>query len=592
MAIYPQSFEIEEPNLNFRPFLTYFFIKNRFLFAGMIAAMAIRAVCHSFIPYFIGEVVDSAVANSIYQFSRGVLVIGGLWLLMEISTRAVGILGLKTFPLYKAQIREAIYTFLKKCSPDFFNNNLSGAISNKIMTIAKSAESLMEIIIIYCIEALIHLFVYSYLLLSIDFKFLLIFYILIFMHTLITIKMYNSIYDDIKQASQTNFLLGGYLGDYLTNIFAVKSYSGEAYEKNQFNIFQNQEVQAYKKSLWSLEIMNCFKSGASFSFIIAISLILIFTDIKKHLSSGELSLLFLVCLNVTALCWRTSQEIAKLFREAGSIRSVLDFFLDESALNKEVRNLPPINITKGEVIFDNVKFTYTSNGETIFEEFDLKIQAGEKVGIMGASGAGKSTIFNLILGLYVPQSGKIIIDKQDIHYSSHKTLREQITFIPQDCTLFHRSIVDNIRYGKIDASLEEIINASRLARCHEFIISLPQKYDTVVGERGLKLSGGQRQRILIARAILKNTALWLIDEATASLDEDNELYIHQSLDEVFKNKTVIIVSHKASTLKNMDRILILDKGKITKDNYTVAPSSAQREAHSFSIPHSTKFSQE
>ena len=202
----------------------------------------------------------------------------------------------------------------------------------------------------------------------------------------------------------------------------------------------------------------------------------------------------------------------------------------------------------------------------VFNDFNLTIEPNQKLGIMGPSGAGKSTLINLLLRFFDVDNGEILIDGYNIKNDiTQKSLRENISYIPQDPVLFHRTIRENIIYGKLDATEEELIEATKMACCYDFIINLENGFDTIVGERGVKLSGGQRQRIAIARAILKNSKILILDEATSALDSITEKEIQKALENLMKNKTVIAIAHRLSTLNIMDRIVVLDKGKIVED---------------------------
>jgi ATP-binding cassette subfamily B protein len=223
-----------------------------------------------------------------------------------------------------------------------------------------------------------------------------------------------------------------------------------------------------------------------------------------------------------------------------------------------------LNCTHGKITFDQVKFHYKGT-EKLFQNKSIEIQAGQKVGLVGYSGGGKSTFVNLILRLYEVIDGAILIDGQDIRDVTQDSLRENIAMIPQDPSLFHRSLMENIRYGRVDSTDQEVIEAAKKAHAHEFIEKLKQGYDSLVGERGVKLSGGQRQRIAIARAILKNAPILILDEATSQLDSVTESLIQESLWELIQNKTTIVIAHRLSTLLHMDRILVFDKGKIVED---------------------------
>ena len=223
-----------------------------------------------------------------------------------------------------------------------------------------------------------------------------------------------------------------------------------------------------------------------------------------------------------------------------------------------------LNANHGQIIFDNVKFHYKGT-EPLFHNKSVRIKAGQKIGLVGYSGSGKSTFVNLILRLHDVTDGAILIDGQDIRDVTQDSLRANIAMISQDPSLFHRSLMENICYGRIDATDEEVIEAAKKAHAHEFIIKLPQAYESLVGERGVKLSGGQRQRIAIARAILKNAPILILDEATSQLDSITESLIQESLWELMQGKTTIVIAHRLSTLLNMDRILVFEQGKIVAD---------------------------
>jgi ATP-binding cassette subfamily B protein len=223
----------------------------------------------------------------------------------------------------------------------------------------------------------------------------------------------------------------------------------------------------------------------------------------------------------------------------------------------------PLVVSQGEIEFRNVFFRYGKN--SLFENKNIHIRGGQKVGLVGYSGAGKSTFVNLILRFYALESGSILIDGQDIAHVTLETLRSHVALIPQDPLLFHRSIFENIAFGRSDATEMEVKKAAKEAHAHEFIAKLESGYDTVIGERGTKLSGGERQRIAIARAILSRAPILILDEATSALDSVTERYIQESLDKLMEGRTVIVVAHRLSTLAKMDRLLIFDKGKVIED---------------------------
>jgi ATP-binding cassette subfamily B protein len=256
-------------------------------------------------------------------------------------------------------------------------------------------------------------------------------------------------------------------------------------------------------------------------------------------------------------------ELPHFFRELGIVHQAMEIL----ALEPEVQDHPKakaLKVSNGEIIFDRVTFRYPGQA-AIFENKSLTIRAGEKIGLVGFSGSGKSTFVHLMMRLYDLQGGRILVDGQDISLITQDSLRENIAFIPQETTLFHRSLMDNIRYGRLDASDAEVMEAARLAHCHEFIENLPEGYATECGERGIKLSGGQRQRIAIARALLKNAPILLLDEATSALDSATEKVIQDSLDHAMEGRTCVVIAHRLSTLHRMDRILVFHHGELIEE---------------------------
>jgi len=247
----------------------------------------------------------------------------------------------------------------------------------------------------------------------------------------------------------------------------------------------------------------------------------------------------------------------------GKCRQSLSSLIVETEINDKP-GAKELSVRKGKIVFDSVKFHYKGT-EPLFQNKSVIIEADQRVGLVGYSGSGKSTFVNLILRLYDVTDGAILIDGQDIRDVTQQSLRRSIAVIPQDPSLFHRSLMENIRYGKANATDKEVIIAAKKAHIHESIGKLQQGYDSLVGERGIKLSGGQRQRISIARAILKNAPILILDEATSQLDSVTEALIQDSLLELMQGKTTMVVAHRLSTLLHMDRILVFDKGIIVED---------------------------
>ena len=273
---------------------------------------------------------------------------------------------------------------------------------------------------------------------------------------------------------------------------------------------------------------------------------------------------------IQAYLLTTFDRLISINRE---LRRFFDAFADSSEMAyilelphgvQDARGARPLIVSEGAIAFTKVRFGFHP-GKLVLSDFNLSIAGGERVALVGPSGAGKSTVTKLLLRFFDIGEGSIAIDGQDISKVTQKSLRDAVSFVPQEPILFHRSLMENIRYGKRDATDDEVIAAAKKAHCHEFISGLPEGYGTYVGERGVKLSGGERQRVAIARAILKNSPILILDEATSSLDSESEAFIQDALEVLMKDKTVVVIAHRLSTIMKMDRIVVVEGGRVVAD---------------------------
>ncbi len=278
------------------------------------------------------------------------------------------------------------------------------------------------------------------------------------------------------------------------------------------------------------------------------------------ISVGTFVLIQIYIIGLMSNFWAWSRILRDLYEAFADAKEAVEIMKLSHGI-KDAPHAKSLTVTSGAIDFSNIGFHF-NEGSGVLNDITLNIKPGERVALIGPSGAGKSTMVRLLLRLYDIQKGSISIDGQDITQISQGSLRESISFVPQDPILFHRTLKENIKYGKTDATDEEVIRAAKLAHCHEFIETLPKGYDTYVGERGIKLSGGERQRVAIARAILKNAPILVLDEATSSLDSHSEMLIQDALDVLMKNKTVVVIAHRLSTISKMNRIVVLEHGSI------------------------------
>jgi ATP-binding cassette subfamily B protein len=315
--------------------------------------------------------------------------------------------------------------------------------------------------------------------------------------------------------------------------------------------------------MWVVELMRIGLGINGLCLIFGMLFTLLYGWVHHWVTLGDFTQVLMQSFWLLGWLWFISFQLSVFARETGTIENALDLIKKGHDITDK-KDAQPIIISHGNISFEHVNFAYHKK-QPVFQDLNVTIKKGEKIGLVGFSGSGKSTFVNLILRFYDIQSGNILIDGHNIAQVTQGSLREQIAMIPQDPALFHRTLMENIRYGRLDASDEEVIQASKLAHCHEFIEKLDQGYESLVGERGIKLSGGQRQRVAIARAILKNAPILILDEATSSLDSVTEKLIQESLHRLMQGRTTIVVAHRLSTLADMDRILVFHKGNIIEE---------------------------
>ncbi len=363
----------------------------------------------------------------------------------------------------------------------------------------------------------------------------------------------------VERAAKDSEVTGA-VADALTNVVNIKLFTGLAREMKIFDRLSNERRVLHNKSWYVGESNTLIQNFLMFG----VEVVVMYTAVRLW-SQGVLSVGDVVLFQSYLVLL-----FGKLFDFGKVLRSLYEAFAEAQEM-VELMALPhgivdrpgakALKVKRGEIVFDDVTFKYQT-GKTVLSKVDLTIQPSEKVALVGPSGAGKSTIVKLLFRFYELTKGRILVDGQDIAKVTQDSLRDYISLVPQEPILFHRTLKENIRYGRPDASDEEVIEAARRAHCHEFITCLEKGYDTYVGERGVKLSGGERQRVAIARAILKNAPILVLDEATSSLDSESEHLIQDALKQLMKDKTVIVIAHRLSTIMQMDRIVVLEQGKV------------------------------
>lgn len=385
-------------------------------------------------------------------------------------------------------------------------------------------------------------------------------------YVMVVLKLYRKILPINAAASAAQNHLSGELSDSITNIMAVKTAGREAYEQEVFRRESEDVRQAD-----SARMRRTVRTGAVTSTLIVLMMALTAVFIAGGnawlgISSGTLVMMFTYTNTLAMRLNMLSAMFQQINRALGDAHD-LTVALDEPLLVADYPNAPELRVTAGRIDFEDVGFRYADADERdrVFDDFTLKIPAGQRVGLVGRSGSGKTTLTTLLLRLEDLTRGRILIDGQDIAHVTQTSLRRQIAYVAQEPMLFHRSIRENIAYGRPGASDAEVERAAREANAWEFIERLPDGLDTEVGERGVKLSGGQRQRVAIARAILMDAPILVLDEATSALDSESERLIQDALENLMRGRTAIVVAHRLSTVASLDRIVVLSHGAIVED---------------------------
>jgi len=551
-------------------FFTYFVRKQWPWFLLVQICWFAWSIDQTFFPVLFGKIID---AFNLFTADRGdawaqlkwpFIGVATLWLGVEISFRVGGFTMARQFPTLEANIRLHMFHYVQQHSSHYFANQFAGSLSNKINDMAQSASRILGLIFTLFIPAGLALILAT----TIFYHVQPLFAVLIggwsFVHISLCLFFAQKCARLSHLHSESRSILTGRIVDSLTNYLNCKLFARRRHEMQYITRFQQDEKIKNQQQLRYIEFIRLLLSIlGTLGPGIGIFGYAYYSWLHYTISVGEVVLIFNGTWNIMFMVWITGIEIPNFFREWGICRQALTLIQAKHEItDKNSDNL--LQVKQGRIVFDHVDFHY-KDSPAIFERQNLTIPVGQKVGLVGYSGSGKSTFVNLILRLYDIQAGKILIDEQDISEVTQESLRESIAMIPQEPSLYHRSLMENIRYGYLSASDEQVFAAAKKSHAHEFIQQLPQQYETLVGERGVKLSGGQRQRIAIARAMLKNAPILILDEATSALDSVTESVIQESLSQLMAQRTAIVIAHRLSTLLHMDRILVFDQGKLVED---------------------------
>jgi ATP-binding cassette, subfamily B, bacterial len=540
-------------------------------FRGWIVLMTLleagQATGSILVPYAIKAIMDGVThisdGNILENLREPLLLLVGLNVLEILSSRGSGAVLIIMGVRLRQRTTQLLYSYLQYHSPRYFGEHFAGALAHRISETATSVNHITWLVLCDFWPVIITFTVSSALLLNVhqDLGLLVGGWVLVYVSFSYWLATRCQPYAQNYSAMRS--LVNGKIVDAVTNILNAKLFARLGFEREFLNGFLEAEVETGRSTFWYMERIRWFQfTAAALLKIGTVYYALTLWD-SGLISVGEFTMSMGLALLIISDARNLTRRFLEYFEYAGNIANGVHTIVRAHEI-VDSPNAQQLVVPQGRIEFKNVCFAYDAN-KAVFNDLSVVIEPGQRVGLVGFSGSGKSTFVSLILRNFEPQSGQILIDGTDIQQVQLDSLHEQVSLIPQDPSLFHRSLKENIGYGRLNADDEAIAEAARLAHAEDFIQVMPEGYAALVGERGVKLSGGQRQRIAIARVMLKDAPILLLDEATSSLDSVTEKAIQENLDRVMGRKTVIAIAHRLSTIAHLDRILVFDQGRIVED---------------------------
>jgi len=538
------------------------------LVSAMVAMQVIFAVLTTTIaPIFVSQLLTHiANGTATLASSVGLLVGYGLILVVGdvIAIRITIAFAYLSESKMQAHMSVKILENLTAKSMTYHGNKMSGGIVSDNSKLIGAIERFWDTLIFTAVPIVTTLIAVTVALSFLVWQYAIALGILSIIIIVVIIKAQSSIAPISRMVSEKSSANTGFFADVISNISAVKAFANEANELKEYKKKVKEWRQANLKEMKSV----LFITG-SFGVLMVIMNTVAFTAAilatQYHLASiGAVYLIISYTLNVVSQLWSVGNITRNYIRIIGDAGPMIET-LDEPIELADAKKSTKLVVNHGKITFESITFTHDENEHALFKDFSLTIQPGQKVGLVGESGSGKTSLTKLLLRFSDVENGHIKIDDQAIESVTQHDLHRAIAYVPQEPILFHRTLRENIAYGKPDATLDEVKKVSKLSHALDFINDLPKGFDTIVGERGVKLSGGQRQRVAIARAMLKDAPIILLDEATSALDSQSEKLIQDSLTTLMKGRTSIVIAHRLSTIAKLDRIIVLSKGAIIED---------------------------
>jgi len=541
---------------------------ERLLFFGALAAFLIGNVIDVIVPLFYKRFFDTVTEGHAPEVAVPALlsIVGIIFAMNAVKWLffRAGLFGSNRVEVNgMARLREQSFDYLIRHSYTFFSNNFVGSLVQRVNRFARALEHILDTLFFNVLPLVVSIVGSIIIVWSVEpvLALIIIVWVSVFSVFNFAFSIWKLKYDIASSAADS--AMTGTLADILGNQNAVELFASHRDESQIFKGATEKQAKA-TLTVWNLNnIIDAVQSGLIVLVEFAIFTYAVILWGKGELSAGTFVLVQVYVIQLAGRLWDFGRVIRIVYESYADSKEMVQIL----ALPHEVKTVPgakPLDIRAGALIFENVSFNFHATRK-VLDRVSLVIPGGQKVALVGPSGAGKTTIVRLLLRLYDVTAGRMLIDGQDIRRATLESLHRSVALVPQDPILFHRTLMENIRYGRSNATDVEVMEAATRAHCDEFIDVLPERYATYVGERGVKLSGGERQRVAIARAILKNAPILILDEATSSLDSRSEALIQDALETLMKGKTTIVIAHRLSTIRKMDRIVVIDGGKVTED---------------------------
>jgi len=539
--------------------------------AGITLSMAVATIADLLLPVFSGRLVDAVASHSsaravgVRLALQAIAVMAGLGALL-LAARYAAFMGIIRLTLrLMSRFASDAFWRVQRFSTDWHANNFAGSIVRRITRGMWAVDLMDDTLLLALLPALLVL-IGSSLILGLRWPAMGLIVAAgstLYVGTSIALSLrYVAPAARLSNAQDTK--IGGALADAITCNMVVKSFGAEAREDLRLSRILNK---------WNHRTARTWVLGTNSGQLQSALLLALRTGITSYAvflwwsgraTPGDVTFVLTSYFVVHGYLRDIGQHVRNLQRSANEMEEMVEFQSQPLGV-VDHPGARPIRITNGEIVFDRVTFRYGAHAEPLFRDFSLRISAGERVGLVGHSGSGKTTFVKLLHRLYDVSGGRILIDGQDISQVAQDSLRAQLALVPQEPVLFHRSLAENIAYAHPKATLRQVEEAAALANAHEFIGRQPKGYATLVGERGVKLSGGERQRVALARAFLADTPILVLDEATSSLDSESEALIQEAMERLIAGRTAIVIAHRLSTVRMLDRILVFDRGEVVEE---------------------------